>query len=81
MKKLLALTATIAIGLLATSAVGGAAQDEAATDTEPVPATWVTGEIIPSHMRRRGVRGRRRCASGAGRLLHAADLGNERPTP
>ena len=27
---------------------GVAAQDEAATDTEPVPATWITGTIIPS---------------------------------
>ena len=48
MKKLWALIATMAIGLLAASAVGVAAQDEAATDTDPVLATWVTGEIIPS---------------------------------
>jgi hypothetical protein len=48
MKKLLTLITAIAIGLLAGSAVGVAAQGEAAPETEPVPATWVTGTIIPS---------------------------------
>jgi hypothetical protein len=38
------LISAIAIGLLAGSAVGVAAQDEE-TDTDAVPATWVTGTI------------------------------------
>lgn len=48
MKKHLALTTTIAIGLLAGSAIGVTAQGETASDTDLGPAILVTGEIIPS---------------------------------